>query len=317
MYECICPICDKSADLYFKGLFDDRHGRPGLYDIYSCDSCGHKFLDQTFTDDEIIALYNTYYPTVACDSESIMPLPDVTNFTTWLNGDNSFAYKWVSRNVRVLDIGCGFGETLGYHKNRGCEVFGVETDEHVRDVAKRFGAVFHAGVFTKENYKESYFDYITLDQVVEHFPDPIGTLTNVATILKRGGIAVVCTPNQKGWGAAVFGRKWINWHVPYHVQMFTIESMEILASKCGLTMDKAVTATSSTWLYYQLMTLVCYTEPGMKNLFWGATRSPTLTEHLATKLINVFNKTRIFHVITRVFDCFGCGDNLVFILKKK
>ncbi len=36
------------------------------------------------------------------------------------------------RNVRVLDIGCGFGESLGYYEARGCEAYGVEADENTR-----------------------------------------------------------------------------------------------------------------------------------------------------------------------------------------
>jgi SAM-dependent methyltransferase len=77
--------------------------------------------------------------------EDYKPHEDLSGFKAWLNGAYSSPFRWVPKNVRVLDIGCGFGESLGYYKAQGCETYGVEVDENIRRVAENFGYNVHDG----------------------------------------------------------------------------------------------------------------------------------------------------------------------------
>ncbi len=311
-----CPVCNSEKTDRRWELYDDRYGYPGIFQINKCCECGHKFIFGNFTPELLTSLYTNYYPRSSFNLEDYKPYHEVSGIIAWLDGANCSAFRWVPRDVRVLDIGCGFGETLGYHKTRGCDVFGVEADENIRRVADKFKFKIHVGLFDPAIYEPDYFDYVTMDQVLEHVTDPIATLKGVAGILSPRGMVVLSVPNANGWGAKVFGRKWINWHAPYHMQHFSMSSMTIAARQAGFIVEKATTITSSAWLYYQWMHLVTYPQLGVPSCFWlPKGKLPSVNKTLI-RTIWLLHLTKFNHLLTRVCDGLSIGDNLLFLLRK-
>jgi len=310
-----CVICGGNL-IDYKTLYDDRYGYFGEYSIVKCSYCEHKSLDASFTSDEITCLYSDYYPRSSNKIVDYKPFKEAIGIDSWLRGDRFQAFRWVPINVRVLDIGCGFGESLGYHQARGCEAYGVEADENIRRVAEKFGYKVHVGLFDPDKYELDFFDYVTMDQVIEHISDPIEMLSNVAKIMKPGGTLILSTPNSNGWGSKVFGNRWINWHVPYHLQFFSRRSIEIIAKKAGLVLEKSKTITNSDWLYFQWIHLLTFPEMGEPSFFWSPKASYNYREDLIVRAFTLFHKTRINHLITRMFDMMNVGDNFIFVLRK-
>lgn len=310
-----CPICETKG-FKINEIYDDRYGFPGYFNLLECHGCGHKVLEGDFSKEFLSKLYTTYYPRSTFKLEDFKLYEEVSGLIAWFNGEYSSAYRWVPKNVRVLDIGCGFGETLGYHESRGCDAYGVEVDENIRRVADKFGYKVHVGHFDPDLYQPDYFDYVTMAQVIEHVTDPITTLKGVARIIRPGGVVILTTPNSKGWGSMIFGRKWINWHVPYHIQHFSINSMELAATKAGLIIKLQKTITPSEWLFYQWIHLVTYPKHGKPSLFWSHKRQFPFIKKLFLGVILLFHKLKINHVITRLFDAINLGDNFVFVLYK-
>jgi SAM-dependent methyltransferase len=222
----------------------------------------------------------------------------------------------VPKNVRVLDIGCGFGNTLAYHQARGCDVWGVEADENIRRVAEKYGFNVHVGLFDPSRYEPNSFDYVTLDQVIEHMTNPLETLRGVAKVLKPQGTAILSTPNVGGWGATVFGRRWINWHTPYHLQFFSQTSMRLAAQQAGLIVERSTTITPSPWLHYQWIHLLTYPSEGTPSIFWAPHGTWSSMKRFARKTLAIAHRRKIDHMITRVFDALGVGDNRLFFLRK-
>jgi 2-polyprenyl-3-methyl-5-hydroxy-6-metoxy-1,4-benzoquinol methylase len=313
--ELSCNICGGECVELFK-LYDDRYGYPGKFPLLKCRSCGHGRLQGEFSEELLKRLYTDYYPRSTFDVEKHTPRKEERGFWAWLEGKHRSAFRYVPENVRVLDIGCGLGESLGYYRLRGCDAYGVEADENVRRVAEEYGYKVHVGIFEPEMYEPGFFDYITMDQVIEHVTDPVSTLRGISRVLKPGGIAVLSTPNANGWGAKIFGRRWINWHAPYHLQHFSLRSMRICAEKAGLVIDNNRTITSSAWLHYQWSHLC--TRPGMgkPSGFWSSRGKLSTAEKLSLYALNWIHRTKINHLITRTFDSLGLGDNFVFLLRK-
>jgi 2-polyprenyl-3-methyl-5-hydroxy-6-metoxy-1,4-benzoquinol methylase len=313
-FQC-CRICGGNIDLE-NCVYDDRYGYSDFFYIYKCISCGHRFLNCEFTSAQLVELYTDYYPRSTYDVSKYKPAESAHGFSAWLNGVARSAYCWIPENVRVLDIGCGFGESLGYHKARGCDVYGVEADENIRRVADSYGFNVHVGLFDPDQYEPDFFDYVTLDQVIEHVIDPIETLRGIARVLKPGGVAILSTPNSNDWGARLFGHRWINWHAPYHIQHFSRASMRIAAEKSGMLVERARTLTSSEWLHYQWNHMLMYPSMGEPSPFW----SPKVKRKLADKLIlvalSLVHRSKINHIITRLFDSLSVGDNYLFFLRK-
>ena len=297
-------------------IYDDRFGYPGIFHINKCCECGHNFIFGNIVPEMLTILYTDYYPRSSISLEEYRPYHEISGFKAWFEGSFRSAFRWVPENVRVLDIGCGFGETLGYHQARGCEVYGVEADENIRRVADRFGFNVHVGLFDPDLYDPCFFDYVTMDQVIEHMTDPVETLRGVARVLKPEGMAIISAPNVNGWGARLFGRRWINWHAPYHLQHFSGKSMAIAAEKAGLSIERSETITSSDWLHFQWMHLVTLPKMGQPSPFWSLKGNQNVSTRLLLRIISLTHATKINHLITRFFDFLGIGDNFLFILRK-
>jgi SAM-dependent methyltransferase len=310
-----CPICHSPAAEAGR-FYDDRYGYPGTFPLLQCARCGHRFLNATFTPEALHELYSHYYPRSTFVLEQFSPYRERFGFGAWLDGERASPFRWVPRDVRVLDIGCGFGESLGYHQARGCEVYGVEVDENIRRVADAFGYRVHVGLFDPAVYPPAYFDFATMSQVIEHIADPVQTLRGVSRILKPGGTAILSTPHADGWGAHVFGRRWINWHAPYHLQFFTRRSMELAAQQAGLVVEQAVTLTPSAWLYYQWIHLLTCPLPGQPSAFWAPGGKWTLPQKAISGALKIMHRCKINHLITRLFDAVGRGDSRIYVLRK-
>lgn len=313
-----CPVCSSAAKCGTTQLWDDRYGYPGQFTLMRCPNCGHEFLDCDMTPSQLGELYTNYYPRRTFDLAECKPHVEKSGLDAWFNGLNSSAFRRVPKNVRVLDVGCGFGHSLGYHTARGCDVYGVEADENIRRVAEKFGYKVHVGLFDDSIYEAEFFDYVTMDQVIEHVTDPLSTLRGVARILKPGGTAILSTPNAGGWGAKFFGHRWINWHAPYHVQFFSRHSMQLAAEQAGLEVAEVKTVTNSEWLYYQWIHLVTYPKPGEPSHFWSQNQDgTTLLQRRMLRALELMHRSKINHLLARFFDSLGLGDNYVFVLKKQ
>jgi 2-polyprenyl-3-methyl-5-hydroxy-6-metoxy-1,4-benzoquinol methylase len=312
----ICPICASHLE-HFQEFYDDRYGYPGTFPMDKCTGCGHKVLMAHMASEMLSTLYSRYYPRAALEFIDLPPsVGEIGGISGWMAGERSSAFLWVPPNVTILDIGCGFGESLAYHAGRGCDVYGVEADENIRRVADAFGYKVQVGLFDANRYEPEIFDYVTMDQVVEHVTDPLETLCGIQKVLKQDGVLIISSPNANGWGAKVFGQRWINWHAPYHQQFFTIDSMRLAAEKSGLVLDKVMTITNAAWLHFQLLHLVTYPQAGEPSTFWSPLVKRSLKDRVLFKMLDTFHATKVNHLISRFFDILGIGDNYLFLLKK-
>lgn len=310
-----CCICGKTAE-YYKTLYDDRYGYSGLFQLRKCNECGHKSLRETLAPESLSRLYTRYYPRSTYSPDEFRPHREAHGFQAWLQGERSFAFRWVPKNVRVLDIGCGFGEAVGYHEERGCDAHGVELDENIRCIADKFGYKIRVGAFDANNYEPGFFDYVTMDQVIEHVINPVESLRDIASVLRPGGVLILGTPNSNGWGARTFGDRWIHWHAPYHLHLFSRKSMALAAEQSGLALTDVRTLTHSDWLHFQWVHLLTRPRMGQPSPFWAPNIQRTFIQKGIMTAMLCIHLTKIDHVITRLFDALDMGDNYLFFLRK-
>ena len=312
-----CPVCQSDSNLFYN-LFDDRYGFPGKFKYYRCNSCGLVFQEWQMSDDDIKELYSEYYPRATFDEGAWKPANWKPGFLSWLDG-YSRAFMLVPSKVRVLDIGCGFGESIGYHKNRGCDAYGVEVDENAQRVADKFNLNINQGIFKSENYQSNSFDFVTMDQVLEHIYDPIPFLKDVLKVLNSKGELIITVPNVNGLCRYIFGKYWIHWHPPYHVRLYSKKSVSILLKQAGFVVSKIYTRTSSPWLSYQFYHLFSLPDEGEKSKFWDPRATKNLKQPFILKLLVksmvILEKFKIPHLITRLLDLIRIGDGLVIVAK--
>jgi 2-polyprenyl-3-methyl-5-hydroxy-6-metoxy-1,4-benzoquinol methylase len=312
-----CPVCGGAAiRASLTGLYDDRYGYPGRFDLFACAHCGHQFLDAVFSAEKLQHLYTNYYPRSQRNLDHWRPHREAHAFLLWLGRGRNAVFRWVPRAVKVLDVGCGFGESLGYHRARGCEVWGVETDENILRVAQRFDFKVRVGVFRAGDFPRDYFDFVTLDQVIEHVADPVAFLRDAAAVLRPGGTLLLSTPNARSPMARGLGRRWVHWHAPYHLQLFSKHSLAVAASAAGLRVRWCRNLTSPQWYHFQWLHLLSRPEPGVPSVFWTTGRKWPRGRWLARKFFSGLNRIGFNHAVSFCFDHLGRGDNLVMALER-
>ncbi|MDR0705740.1 MAG: class I SAM-dependent methyltransferase [Planctomycetaceae bacterium] len=265
-------------------------------------------------------LYTNYYPRKHFNLDLYKPYPESTGFWAWLDGERALCHRWVPKNVRVLDIGCGYCETLGYHKNRGCDVYGVEADQNTAKIAERYGFNVHVGIFNADHYEKNYFDYVTMNWVLEHSVNPEETLRQIYSVLKPDGKLIFSIPNLFSLSRYTFGRLWRNWHTPYHLHLLSQQSARLLLEKTGFRYDGSKNFTVSSALIGQWAILFVHGKKGQKSK-WASPGTNYLDENQEkiwfVRLYRFFEKIRIHAWLMRFADVIGMGDDRLYFATKK
>lgn len=103
------------------------------------------------------------------------------------------------KSIRVLEVGCGAGVTLGKIKYLypNAEVHGIEIVEEVASIgAANFDIICHNIETMDIPYEKKYFDYIILGDVLEHLVRPDLLLERLKNYLKDDGYVIASIPNM-------------------------------------------------------------------------------------------------------------------------
>lgn len=108
-----------------------------------------------------------------------------------------FCRSVVDAGDAVLDIGCGYGESLRPFAQRGCRVFGVEASEH-RAMAARERGVETSNTTVEQLAPDTFgatFDLVISTHVIEHVVDPQAFMEGIRRVLRPGGWICLAAPN--------------------------------------------------------------------------------------------------------------------------
>lgn len=136
-------------------------------------------------------------------------------------------------NSNVLDVGCGAGWKLDKIKEFGCNTYGVDISQDATQVAHQKGHNVIFGEIDDIPWPEKFFDGILISHVIEHLPDPVGTIKKVFLLLKKDGLLLVETPNQKGILATIFKQDYWQVDAPRHFQLFNKNNLKFLLENNG------------------------------------------------------------------------------------
>lgn len=225
-----CPLCSGREAITRVQIAE--------YQIRQCTGCG---LLSTFpcpSPDLLRSLYdNGYYSRSDAARFRVKPLQRVVRFFRWRRArmlKRRMAGRWTPR---ILDIGCGRGDMIGWLQRWGADVYGTEASTAAARVAGGLvgsNRIF-VGNLVDARYPSASFDCITLWHVLEHVPGPDALLSEIARILRPDGFVYIEVPNAAGWSARRFGDRWLAYDVPKHLFHFSPETLKALARHSGLT----------------------------------------------------------------------------------
>lgn len=154
----------------------------------------------------------------------------------------------VGREKKVLEVGCASGYLSEQLVKQECEVVGIEIDAPAAGKAKRFcSKVICADVETLPAlpYPPSYFDVILFADVLEHLKQPLQTVKNLSTYLKKTGSLIISVPNTANWSVRL---KLLLGNFDYqneggildknHLRFFTLKSLKNFINEAGFVIDK-------------------------------------------------------------------------------
>lgn len=112
------------------------------------------------------------------------------------------------RNLKILEVGAAYGETLFYLKQKGIaqEVVGIDVFEDTKNKAnyKEIDKFIFGNIEEIELPQyENYFDLILLPDVLEHLIEPKKVLEKLKKCLKKDGNIVLSIPNIRHYSAFV------------------------------------------------------------------------------------------------------------------
>jgi hypothetical protein len=74
--------------------------------------------------------------------------------------------------------------------------------------------------------------------------------------LKLGGQVWISCPNSQSWLRKLFGRSWINWHVPFHLFHFSSKTLRELLERSGFEIRELKCATPSHWMSQSIVAAI-------------------------------------------------------------
>lgn len=221
-----CIVCGSNSWQYLFAARDRMLGTSGTFSEYRCTACGLVRLGPQPTPAQLKKYYpsQTYYSYTKGNKKSFFgtlrryliahPLP---------GGLLQVPAMPEGKTGRILDIGCGAGDTLAILKDIGWDVYGIDIDRFAIAAARKRG-LSHVSLGTYKDlvkYPDNFFDSIRLYHVIEHLDNPGLCLRLARKKLKKGGELIIGTPNIGSLVAKLFRSRWYNLDAPRHLYVFT------------------------------------------------------------------------------------------------
>lgn len=165
---------------------------PAEWGLARCVACGLIFRHPMPDDDAIAAMYvqdyyDSYGRTIA-GHETLAP--DMRNRLDRLDSLRP-------QHGKMIEIGSAHGVFLMEARQRGWDVQGVELSTYTADAARTsYDLPIFNGTLAAAAFSDATFDVAHMNHVLEHLPDPVGTLRELRRVVKPGGLVVIEVPQE-------------------------------------------------------------------------------------------------------------------------
>lgn len=163
---------------------------------------------------------------------------------------------------RLLDIGCGRGFFLANFLGSNLDYFGIDPRKQISEEAKkRVGEnrIF-CGTLKEAHFPDSYFDVVTMINLIEHLPNPRENLEEINRVMKKGGLLFIETPNVGSFVARLLGKRWHAFLEREHHYFFTRDTLRKMLMGTGFSIKKIKTGNKLFSIRYLLYRLSWYTK---------------------------------------------------------
>ena len=147
-------------------------------------------------------------------------------------------------DINILEIGCGIGKTLLEIKNINAtaNLYAIEKNEQAAMIARNFSEVIIGDVEKTElPYKDQFFDYVILNDVLECIYNYEELLLKIKPLLKNSGKLLVSCKNVQNSEVLknLLKGKWEGENYrPETIRFFAINELKKIFDQCGYIIIK-------------------------------------------------------------------------------
>lgn len=139
---------------------------------------------------------------------------------------------------KLLEVGSGLGFILDAFRSDGWQVQGVEPDRNAMQYAStKLGIETRNAILESAGIPDHSIDVVVMLHVIEHVPDPVGTLKRIYKVLKPGGHLVLETPRYDTLMFRLLGRRERSLSCDGHIFFFTTDSLRKAYEKAGFALE--------------------------------------------------------------------------------
>jgi 2-polyprenyl-3-methyl-5-hydroxy-6-metoxy-1,4-benzoquinol methylase len=208
-----CIVC-KGKDISTKYIINGFH-------IVKCRNCSLLFVREILSREELDEYSKKG---IAGDQDyTYTDQGNLENLNFYYHQLSVIIHNRIARG-RLLDVGCATGLFLDCMP--GWERYGIEPMVSQAKIAKeRYQDDIHIGTLEDCKYPIGYFDLITLQDSLDHMPDPLAAIDKCYSLLKPQGLLVVKVHDFSCLFAKIMRSKFYAFIPPYHLVYFNRKNL--------------------------------------------------------------------------------------------
>ena len=290
---CLCGYSKESTDVLLTKK--DRFGIPCKNLL--CRNCGLIRLKDRLDDESTATFYRDDYRNIYVGLD--IATSDFFNSQTQRGVE---FYKFISQFVdiqkikTIFEVGCGAGGIVNAFNHEGRLVSGCDYGEKYLAFGREKGLNLYQGELSSTHTKKGSQDLIILSHVMEHFNNPIQSLTSITEFIKPEGYLFVEVPGIFNIPKTYFNPLMYfqnahvyNFHYSYLVVLFETIGLEVIIGdeKCSFLLRKP-----KDWIVKDIQ----YIQPNLE-----------LNANVIEKKIKTYYLLHIFKINPFLYRCLLSG----------
>lgn len=219
-----CFICESENIELLRNY--ESHG------LIRCNTCSFVFMKNIPSKEELEAHYEAY----PYDTDQFLSPLTIEAYEILCK-----KFEMYRQTNNILDVGCGQGWLLDIAMQHNWKCYGTEFSKIAFRKCADKGIIMAEGVLNTNNYAKESFDVIILSEVIEHINNPLEELNKIFSLLRKGGLLYITTPNFNGYLRYQLKDKYNIIGYPEHLGYFTRKTLNDVLKRSGFKKIKLET----------------------------------------------------------------------------